>query len=132
MSENMPVSATPETTAVPEYVSPGPTFAARVDIIEKQDAMLILADLPGVATQNVDVMLEKGVLTIDGKAESPQEPGMNLDREEYEVANFHRCFSVGEGLDGSKVEALVKDGVLRLTIPKSEQYRVRRVEVKGQ
>ena len=132
MAENIPVTKSEKQTVVPEHVSSGPKFSARVDVIEKPHAALILVDMPGVPKNKVDVVLDKGVLTINGEAASAHEPGMRLEREEYEVGNFHRCFSVGEGLDASGVEATMKDGILRLLIPKSGQYAARRIEVKGQ
>jgi HSP20 family molecular chaperone IbpA len=118
--------------ATPELVHAGPTFSPRVDVIEKPDCMVLLADMPGVSKDNVSVVLEKGVLTIEGEIAMPEEPGMRIGRQEYEVGRFHRAFEVGEGLDPSGVEARIKDGVLRLVIPKSAVLRPRKIEVAGQ
>ena len=117
---------------VPESFENEPLFTPQVDIIEKKDAILILADMPGVAKDSVDVVLEEGVLSINGKVQSDGPEGMALRSREYEVGNFHRCFSVGEGLNPDGVEAGMKDGVLRLSVPKAERYQPRRIEIKGQ
>jgi HSP20 family protein len=116
----------------PERMEYEPTFTPQVDIIEKSDSVVVLADMPGVPKENLDVTLERGTLTINGEVEAPAESGLSVDRQEYEVGNFHRCFSVGEGLDPESVEASMDNGVLRLVIPKAERYRPRRIEIKGQ
>ena len=118
--------------ATPELVHAGPIFSPRVDVIEKPDCMVLLADMPGVSKDSVSVVLEKGVLTIEGEIAMPEEPGMMMGRQEYEVGRFHRAFEVGQGLDPAGVEAKMKDGVLRLVIPKSELLRPRKIEVAGE
>ena len=114
----------------PERVASGPLFSPQVDVIERADSIVILADMPGVTVENADVVLESGVLTIDGKATAQHEPDMSLRTREYEVGDFHRHFSVGEGLDPEHVEASMKGGVLRLVLPKAPQYKTRRIEIK--
>ena len=114
-----------------QHASSRPTFAPQVDIIEKPDAVVILADIPGVTKDRVEVVLERGVLTIRADATGGDQEGMSLDLAEYEAGDFYRSFTVGRGLDATNVEGAVKDGVLRLVIPKSAQYKPRRIEVRG-
>jgi len=132
MADETQVTEPSQAPVVPESFGDEPLFTPQVDIIEKEDAILILADMPGVAKDSVDVVLEEGVLSINGKVRSDALEGMRLRSREYEMGNFHRCFSVGEGLDPDGVEAAMKDGVLRLSIPKAERYQPRRIEIKGQ
>ena len=97
-----------------------------------KSSWLVLADMPGVSRDDVSVVLEKGVQTMDGEVGSEEEGGLTLHIQEYEVGHYHRAFDVGEGLDPSGVEASMKDGVLRLVIPKREDLKPRRIESKGQ
>jgi len=130
MAEEVKVAKREGQALVPERMESAPTFAPQVDIIEKDDCIVVLADMPGVSKDTVDVVLEDGVLTINGRVEETPAEGLQLRRREYEVGNYHRCFSLGEGLNTEAVEASMKDGVLRLVIPLAEQYKVRRIEIK--
>jgi len=130
MAEETKVARREQEGVVPERLESGPTFVPQVDIIEKDDAIVVLADMPGVSKDDVDVVLEKGVLTIDGRVKETCREGMQRQEQEYEVGNFHRCFSVGEGLNTESVEATMQDGVLRLVIPMAERYKARRIEIK--
>ena len=117
---------------VPERVETGLMFTPQVDIIERSDSMVVLADMPGVPKDKVEVVLEGGVLTINGEVERAEEPATHLHVREYDVGNFHRCFTVGEGLDATSVEATMKDGVLRLVVRKAEERKARRIEIKAE
>ncbi len=113
-----------------EAVEPEAAFVPLVDVIEKQDGVEILADMPGVSRENVEASLEEGVLTISGKVSPPTMQGMSLQSGEYETGSFYRSFAVGEGLDTEGIEASMKDGVLRLRIPKSEKYKPKQIEIR--
>ena len=132
MAKEIKVRESADEAVVPERVETGPLFAPQVDIIERADSMVILADMPGVSKDKVDVVLENGVLTIEGEVEHTEQPGTHVQAREYDVGNFHRCFTVGEGLDPGGVEATMKDGVLRLVIPKAREHQAQRIEIKGQ
>jgi HSP20 family protein len=115
-----------------ENVDAGPLFSPAVDIIEKGDSIVILADMPGVSRDGLDVVLEKGVLTVRGKVKRPDSEQMDYDVQEYEVGDFYRSFAVGDGLNTKGVEAEFKNGVLRLVIPKAEEYKPRRIQIKSE
>ncbi len=112
-----------------------PTFLPAVDIIETPEALVVLADMPGVTKDRADALFEQGVLTITGEVAPVGEPGagsagLKLELEEYQTGSFRRAFEVWHGLDVSDVQATVKDGVLRLVIPKTAQVKPRRIEIK--
>jgi len=130
MSEKVQVTREDSKTPSAEPAASGPVFSPRVDIIERPEGMVILADMPGVSKDTVSVVLEKGVLTIDGDVPENAEAGLTLQVQEYEVGHFHRAFEVGESLDPGGVEATMRDGVLRLAIPTREDVRPRRIEIK--
>lgn len=130
VAEEQQITKSEESSVVPEEYQEGPVFRPQVDIIEKKDSVVILADMPGVTRDNVDVVLEQGVLTIEGHVDEQERPDVDFQREEYEVGSFHRRFAVGEGLDVDNVDGTMNDGVLRLTLPKSDRYQPRKIEIK--
>lgn len=118
-----------EAPAKGERVRPGRVFLPAVDIYETPEALVVVADLPGVSSEGLTLDLKENVLTISGKVTPPPEKETILDQE-YAIGDFHREFEVGELIDQEKIEAVLKDGVLTLTLPKAERARPRRIEVK--
>ena len=106
-------------------------FIPRADIYEVEDQIVIVADLPGANEESIDVTLEKNVLTINALVltRSPDRicPGLA----EYEVGDYQRSFRLSNEIDRDKIEATVKDGVLRLYLPKSGDARARKINVKA-
>ncbi len=101
-----------------------------VDIYESDDSAQLLVDLPGCDENSVEVRIEEGTLTITARADRPDYPGHELTYCEYRPTEFERSFSVSDMVDTEKVEATVKDGVLRLTLPKAEAAKPKKIEVK--
>jgi HSP20 family molecular chaperone IbpA len=123
---------TKEEVATPDGVEstrPGRTYVPRADIYEKEDGILVLADLPGVDENSLDIVLEKGVLTIDGQASQVWPEGYNLAHYEYDVGNYHRAFKLSEEVDQDKIEATIKNGVLTLSMPFAAGPRTRKIQV---
>jgi HSP20 family molecular chaperone IbpA len=98
-----------------------------VDIYEKEDALTVLADLPGVAPEGLSVHVEQGILTIEGKVEAPD--AAHLLAQEFELTSFYRQFRIAETIDSEKIRAAMKNGVLHLTLPKAEKAKPRRIPV---
>ncbi len=119
---------TPVTRA--ERTREGRTYVPNCDIIEQENELVILADLPGVRAEAVDVNFERGMLTIQGRVDRGRETGQTFMHQEYGVGDFYRTFEIGEGIDSSKIEAELKDGVLTLHLPKSEAVRPRKIAVR--
>jgi HSP20 family molecular chaperone IbpA len=97
-----------------------PAFIPRVDIYETDEAIQIVADVPGVDPDSVDITLEQGVLTINGFAQDIQPEGYALAYSEYSVGDYTRRFTLSNQIDQEGIEASVKDGVLRLHLPKAQ------------
>lgn len=93
-------------------------FVPRVDIYETNDAINVIADMPGVSADAIDITLEQGVLTINGYAEEERPADHSLTYAEYRVGDYTRRFSLSNQIDQGEIEATVKDGVLRLHLPK--------------
>ncbi len=114
-----------------EPVRSGPTYIPAVDIVEQRDRLLLMADLPGVRAEDLDIQYERGVLTVGGKVTPRQDPdSTNYLLREYGVGDFYRTFQIGEGIDSSKISAELRDGVLTLELPKAAELMPRKISVK--
>ena len=106
-------------------------FIPKVDIYETGEAVILLADMPGVNEDSVDITLEKNILTIKGFVNHEEEEGYGLAYGEYNVGNYERTFALSDEVDRNQIEAAMKDGVLELTLPKAEMARTRKIAVKA-
>ena len=106
-------------------------FTPAVDIVEQKDYILLFADMPGVDEKTVDVTLDKDLLTIHGSVEQETHKGQRLVLSEYGTGDYERTFTVSNKIDREKIIASVKDGVLRLTLPKAAAARTRKIPVTG-
>jgi HSP20 family molecular chaperone IbpA len=121
-------AATPEGV---ERTRPRKVYTPAVDILERKDDIVVVADMPGVDERTVDITLEKNVLTISGSV-VPVAPDMHrLVLTEYGVGDYHRAFTISEEVDRDRINATVKNGVLRLVLPKAALAKTRKIEVKG-
>ncbi len=106
-------------------------WAPAVDIQENDDAFTLLADIPGVAPDEIEVTMDNGVLTIKGerKSEKTTEED-NYKRVERMYGLFHRRFTLPDTANAEAIEAHSENGVLKVTIPKQEVAKSRRISVK--
>ena len=105
-------------------------FVPRADIYETNDVITVVADMPGVDENSVDITLEQNVLSINGYT-APLEPeGYRLAYAEYRVGDYQRRFTISDQIDRDKIEATVKDGVLQLHLPKVQPI-AKRIAVKA-
>ena len=111
-----------------ERMDPRPVFSPAVDIFENDKAITLLADLPGVERADVDITLEKRVLTLKARCGVKPPEGYSLMHAEYEAGDFERSFSVSDEIDAAGITATVREGVLTLTLPKQAPDK-RRIEV---
>lgn len=102
--------------------------APPVDIYETRDGLVVLADLPGVSKDGLDVRVDNNVLTMRGRADYPS-PKDGAYRE-YELVNFFRQFELSDKVDQQRITADLKHGVLTLTLPKAEEAKPRQIEVR--
>lgn len=98
-----------------------------VDIFETPEGLVVKADLPGVAKDDLDVRVENNLLTIRGKAEHSARG--DLVYREYDLVNFFRQFELSERVDQTKISAELKNGVLTLNLPKAEEAKPRTIDV---
>jgi len=107
-------------------------FVPLADIYETADRISILADMPGVDEQSIDITLEKNVLTIQGFTMPRPEKGLKLVHCECPEGNYRRVFLLSEEIDRDGIEATVKHGVLRLVLPKSPKSMAKKITVKSE
>jgi len=107
----------------------GIAYSPAVDIYETDAGLTVLADLPGVDKDHLEVDVREGVLSIEGRVAEP-EARLRPVYSEYGIGGYSRRFSLGNDIDASKIEAELKDGVLKLTLPKADRLKPRKVEVK--
>ncbi|MFO8049299.1 MAG: Hsp20/alpha crystallin family protein [Desulfosudaceae bacterium] len=117
--------------ANPEQTAAGPFFTPAVDIAETDQAITLMADMPGVSNDNLNIDLRDDVLTLSGDIA----PFENKDEEdlviEYEVGRYFRQFTLSNIIDQDKIEASLTDGVLQLKLPKAEKAQPRKIEIKS-
>jgi HSP20 family protein len=113
-----------------EGIRPGKVFLPPVDIYETEESIVVLADMPGVPADKVTIDVKDGQLTISGEIAPPQGDQEHLLVQEYDTGNFSRDFTLGQLVDQNRIEAAMKDGVLRLTLPKVEKAKPRKIEIK--
>jgi Molecular chaperone (small heat shock protein) len=119
-----------EVTTPAELTKPGLVFNPAVDIFETERELTLLADLPGVKATDLKVDLKDNVLTLTAD-ETPLEGSAEKDViREYRTGTYYRQFSLSDTIDQAKIEAVLKDGVLRLTLPKVEAVTPRKIPVK--
>jgi HSP20 family molecular chaperone IbpA len=107
----------------------GLTYSPRIDIWESDDELILFADLPGVAPEDLDIQFENRELRLYGKVAARHE-NINFVDGEYGIGDFYRTFTIGEAVDAEKISAELNNGVLALHLPKTEAVKPRRIEVK--
>jgi HSP20 family molecular chaperone IbpA len=118
-----------ELTHPAEKTRPGLMFTPDVDIFETDQALTLLADMPGVTAEKLSIDLRDNILTITGEAVQTMKPEETPLLVEYNTGTYYRQFSVSEIIDQDKIDANLKDGVLCLTLPKVEKATPRKITV---
>lgn len=109
--------------------APGPALLPRVDVFEDESGITLLADLPGVPRDKLNLKIDGETLTIEGDVafETPEQ--MQASYAEVQLPRYRRVFTMSRDLAADRIEASLKDGVLNLRIPKQEHAQPRRIEV---
>lgn len=120
-----------QTTEGAERTHSGRVYTPAVDIYETSEAIVLVADMPGVDESSVDVTLEKNVLTIYGRVQPWQFESHSLRYAEYGIGDYQRSFTISNQIDWEHIEGSVSNGVLRLTLPKTGPAQTRKITIKG-
>lgn len=120
-----------EVTTPAEQTRPGLVFTPAVDIFETEKEITLLADMPGVTAKDLNIDLHDNVLTLDGEVKSPEGAEEADVIREYHTGKYYRQFTLSQVIDQTKINAELKDGVLRLGLPKVEAATPRKITVKS-
>ena len=140
MNQNLNVRDKQEVnTGVAESTNNSPMFSPMVDIWETDTGLVLVADMPGVSTDDISVDLSNGTLTVNGRvaASHPNQHSnptsnpsdLKVILSEYEVGNFYRQFSLADNIDQENITASMKDGVLKLELPRVAPTQPRKIKV---
>jgi HSP20 family protein len=108
---------------------PQPHVVPPVDVFETESAITLLADLPGVQRDQLQVRVDGDSLVLEATASTVGPENLQLVVGEAQLPTYRRQFTLSRELDSGRIEAQLRDGVLRLTIPKAEEARPRRIQV---
>lgn len=112
-----------------ESTVPARTFVPTADIYEAENALTVVLEMPGVDKSNVDINVESGMLSIEGRLDFSKYEGMQPVYTEYNIGSYRRSFALSNKIDQDKISAEIKDGVLTLVLPKAEEAKPRRISV---
>ena len=114
-----------------ERTREGACYVPRSDIYETDDDIVVLVDMPGVDENSIDITLEKNILTINGYVEPEEHQDYSLMFAEYGVGDYERSFRLSDEIDRDNIAASMKNGVLRLKLPKAGPAKTRKISVKA-
>jgi HSP20 family molecular chaperone IbpA len=116
-------------TPAPEQTRPGRTFRPNVDIVETDSGLRLWADMPGVDENSVEIELVDNVLAIRGRVATSDYENLTPLYTEYGVGNYDARFRLSNAIDGERIGAKLRHGVLELELPKVAAARPRKIEV---
>lgn len=112
-----------------EPTIPVRVFVPTTDILEDEQSLTVVMEMPGVSKDAVDINLQDRVLTVEGRIDFSKYEQMQPVYTEYNIGNFSRSFSLSNSIDQEKIRAEMQDGVLTLTLPKAEEAKPRKIAV---
>jgi len=116
--------------SVAEQTRPGPVYSPAVDIFENDNSITVLADMPGVKAQDLEIDLRESVLTLSGRVTRSESSNESDVLREYRSGTFFRQFTLAETINQAAIDAKLTDGVLRLELPKVERAKPRQITVR--
>jgi HSP20 family protein len=115
-----------------ERMKTGKVFLPHVDIVEDKDSIIITADMAGVGEGEANVTLENDVLTIEGTVGPGDWGTRRLAYTEYDIGDYFRSFIINEAVDRERIQATIKDGVLRIVLPKAEASKPKHIPIRAE
>src|SRR5688500_16204078 len=118
-----------EVDKVQESTTPMRAFLPTTDIFETEVALTVVLEMPGVARDNVEVSVENGMVTVEGRINFDKYEGLQPVYSEYNIGPYRRSFRISSRVDADRIRAEMRDGVITLVLPKVEEAKPRRIEV---
>ena len=131
MADNQELQVQPkrEVDKAQEATTPMRAYMPTADIFETEGALIVVLEMPGVSKDNIDVNVENGLLTVEGRIDFTKYEGLRPVYSEYNVGPYRRSFRISSQIDQSKISAEMRDGVITLSLPKAEKAKPRRIEI---
>jgi HSP20 family protein len=131
-AKELQVKEKQEVSSPVEQTRPGLVFTPAVDIFETDQQITLLADMPGVATEDISIELREGVLTVASEVKPWEKADEQDVLIEFEIGKYYRQFALSDAIDQDKIDAKLEDGVLRLTLPKAQKAMPWQIAVKAE
>ena len=131
MSNDVTQTADKTPAEGPETTTGARIYRPLTDIVETEDSVTLMLEMPGVAAEDVDVTLEQRVLTIRGKVRPTQPEKLQLAYAEYGEGDYERAFTLSDDFDPDKIDASVANGVLTVTLPRAAEAKPKKIAVKA-
>jgi len=112
-----------------ESTIPTRAFLPITDIFETDQALSVILEMPGVDKDNVDISVENDTLTIQGRIDYSKYEGLQPVYTEYNIGHYVRTFQISGKIDQGQISAELKDGVMKLVLPKAEKAKPRKIKV---
>src|ERR1700757_3141217 len=128
-SQELQVQQKREVEKKTEGTTPGRVFVPVTDIFETPEALTVVLEMPGVERDSIEASVESDLVTIEGRIDFTKYAGLQPVYTEYNVGHFARSFEISNKIDQSKISAQMKDGVVKIVLPKAEQAKPRKLEV---
>jgi HSP20 family molecular chaperone IbpA len=127
--QELQVQKKQEVEKAQESTTPTRAFVPSADIYESEHALTVVLEMPGVSRDGIDVSVEGGVLTVEGRIDFSKYDGLQPLYSEYNVGPYRRTFRISNQIDQSGITAKLQDGVITLELPKAEAAKPRRIEI---
>lgn len=132
MSTELTRSSDPPVAPIPpdeSGVDPNVVFTPPIDIFETDAGLVLLADLPGVTSETLELQVQDNRLTLFGRVKSPAPAGARMIHQEYGVGHFLRSFILSDEVDHERIAAKLTNGVLEVFLPRAPKSQPRRIQV---
>ena len=114
-----------------ETTKPEKYFVPAVDIFENDEQVTVVAEMPGVPLEAIDVCLEEDLLTITGARQPEEHPDARILLQEFETGHYQRRFTLAETIDRENVKASLNEGMLTIVLPKTAPAKPKKIEIKA-
>ena len=128
-SRELAVQEKKELTSKEEKTVPARYYVQNTDILETEEALTVVMEMPGVEKKDVDVSIENDVLRVEGRIDLTKYNGMEPLYTEYNVGHFARAFTLSDKVDQHQITAQLDDGVLTLTLKKTKEAMPRKITI---
>ena len=130
-TQELQVQQKREVDKAEEATTPTRAFMPNADVFETEDALTVVLEMPGVERDHMEIGIDNGVLTIEGQIDFGKYEGLRPIYGEYNVGPYRRSFRISNRINQDRISAEMRDGVITLLLPKAEEAKPRKIEVRS-